>query len=59
MAKLVRYNRFEALKSDVKSTNTNSLKSTRRYEEMVNFVDLLRRRFVEKQQLPKKDPKIS
>jgi len=66
MAKLVRYNSFEALKSDVKSTNTNvkstntnSLKSTRRYEEMVNFVDLLRRRFVEKQQLPKKDLKIS
>jgi len=59
MAKLVRYNSFEALKSDVKSTDTNSSKSTRRYEEMVNFVDLLRRRFVEKQQLPKKDLKIS
>ncbi len=59
MAKLVRYNSFEALKSDVKSTDTNSSKSTRRHEEMVNFVDLLRRRFVEKQQLPKKDLKIS
>jgi len=55
MAKLVRYNSFEALKSDVKSTNTNSSKSTRRYEETVNFVDLLRRRFVEKKEIPKKD----
>jgi len=59
MAKLVRYNSFEALKLDVKSTNKNSSKSTRRYEEMVNFVDLLRRRFVEKKELPTKDLKIS
>ena len=59
MAKLVRYNSFEALKLDVKSTNKKSSKSTQRYEEMVNFVDLLRRKFVEKKEIPREDLKIS
>lgn len=59
MAKLVRYQSFKALKLDAEPTNKNSSKSVQRYEEMVNFVDLLRRRFVEKKGLQKKNVKLS
>ncbi|HEY5391450.1 MAG TPA: hypothetical protein VIJ57_05005 [Hanamia sp.] len=59
MAKLVRYNSFEALKLEDKSTNEKSSKSTQRNEEMVNFVDLLRQKFVEKKEIPREDLKIS
>jgi len=59
MAKLIRYNSFETLKLDIKPSKTNSPQSIERHVAMESFVNLLRRRLVEKKELQKKNLKIS
>lgn len=54
MKKLVRYHSFEALKGDIKTDNTTSVKSKDRQMQMENFLKLLRSKWLEEKELEKK-----
>lgn len=57
MKKLVRYHSFEALKGDIKTDNTKSVKSRDRQAQMENFLKFLRRKWLEEKELEKKNLK--
>lgn len=59
MKKLARYHSFEALKGDIKTDNTNSVKSKDRQVQMENFLKSLRRKWLEEKELQKKNLKTT
>jgi len=59
MKNLTRYRSFEALKTGIKSPETNDGISKVRHVEMEEFLKLLRRKWLEEKELQKKNWKTS